>query len=84
MLVLIERYVQHAADRLPEIVTEAINPECIERVRARDADSVEVRIGDEWMRCSGTVEQFVKAANLIFEKADDGSGEVPTSSYDSA
>ena len=84
MLVFVERYIRHAADKLPEIVSEAINPECIERVRARDAESVDVRIGDEWVRCVGTVEQFVKAANLIFEAPDDGSGGVSPPDNDPA
>ena len=80
----VERYITRVADKPPEIVVEAVNPECIERVRERDAESVDVYLGEDWIRVAGTVEQFVKAANYILFEPDDASGSNETPDSDPA
>lgn len=87
MLVIVSRLLRRDAAGVPEVVEEALNPESIERVRpcqekGIDEPCVRLLIDGEWISCLGTVETFVKAANLIFET--DGIGEVSPPDTDRA
>ncbi len=59
----------------PDEKREWIDPESIERVQEVEVFGIDepccrLLIGNEWLTCIGTAEEFVKASNLAFVEAN--------------
>lgn len=77
MLIPIERLVRRSADTPPAVQQEAVNPECIERVRPveiEDIDEycVEILVDGTWISALGSVQEALQAVNTLVTGDEDG------------
>jgi len=72
VLIPIKRVEQRAADKPPEITTEYVHPESIQRVREARASTqgptVDILVRGEWIRVLGTVEEVGHTVNAFWSR----------------